>query len=250
MTIKRLQTRLVWLVLGAALLAVIAYHMAWQEHKVAAFSNNAFDLAEWMSLHPAVRAEDPPLQTSWFLRLPLILVGVIVALAASQLQNERGRWLWRLIAIGVVLRLNPPVEFYQSVSRNIAGRERTIVTGYVLSDISLNEQQLGNLMIYGLVMVGAAILLARWVRYVACPLIIAAAGYALYAADKGLSGADEIVGLLQLRVTSGSGYRLFYGALVAMILSAVALSILQWQAWWRQWARRRVEKVSMPAIDK
>ena len=46
-----------------------AYHLPWTLHETAVFSNNVFDLAELMSLHPSVQAESPALYTSLLLRL-------------------------------------------------------------------------------------------------------------------------------------------------------------------------------------
>ncbi len=60
--------------------ALIGYHLAWYTHPTAGFTTNAFDLAEWASLHPAVRSSSPPMLTSFLLRLPLIM---LVAAAGS-----------------------------------------------------------------------------------------------------------------------------------------------------------------------
>ena len=43
--------------------AFAAFHMAWTAHESAAFTLNAFDLAEQVSIHPAIRAESPPLRS-------------------------------------------------------------------------------------------------------------------------------------------------------------------------------------------
>ena len=62
-----------WLVIFW-LLAFVAYHMAWTSHNTAAFTLNAFDLAEQIRVHPAIAAENPALRTVRFLRLPIPII--------------------------------------------------------------------------------------------------------------------------------------------------------------------------------
>ncbi|MFN8529394.1 MAG: hypothetical protein U0670_12340 [Anaerolineae bacterium] len=52
-------------------LGLIGYFSAWVVNPGVALTLHAFDLAEWASLHPVVRAE-PMLITTLLLRLPLL----------------------------------------------------------------------------------------------------------------------------------------------------------------------------------
>mgnify|MGYP005836978137 CR=1 FL=1 len=85
-------------------LAALGCYLPWVEHPAAALAPNAFDLAEWTSLHPAVRGGSPPLLLTLLLRAPFALAGVGIALAAP--------WGW-LPGLVVALTLLPPMEFFR-----------------------------------------------------------------------------------------------------------------------------------------
>src|SRR5512143_758636 len=51
--------------------ALIAYYLPWIANRAAALSANAYDLAEWTSLHPAVRGASVPLVAPFLLRAVL-----------------------------------------------------------------------------------------------------------------------------------------------------------------------------------
>lgn len=176
-----------------AIFAFIAYHMPWHLHPTAAFSNNAFDLAEFTSLHPNVRNES--LYTSLLLRAPLLFMAFIITLSAACLEDERWQWLWRGAAILIVLRLNPPVEFYP------------------YGGGSINDQQMGQLMIAGLVMIGIVTTTGRWLKRIYHPLLLIATGIMLYTAYQGMHRATELLenGLV-IPVDTGGGAILFAAA--------------------------------------
>ncbi len=83
-------------------LAFLAVHLPWIAHPAAALTLNALDLAEWLSLHPVVRAESPPLLSAWLLRV------VCAACAVGMAFSVRRGWLLGLCAL---LPLLPPLEF-------------------------------------------------------------------------------------------------------------------------------------------
>lgn len=191
-------------ILAFALVALAAYHIPWHTHRVAAFSNNAFDLAEMMSLHPQVQAESPRLYTSLLLRVPLLFLAVVVVLAAGQLRVRYWQWGWYGVAGLIVLRLNPPAVFYP------------------YGGGSWNDQQLGNLMLVGLGVVGGLTVLNHWLKHWAMPLIIIALGGMLYTALAGYQRATDIVQQqLGLAVNLGGGVILFVGASLAIGIASL-----------------------------
>lgn len=70
----------------------------------AALMANTYDLAEWMSLHPAVRAETPTLLTAFLLRASA--VGVSLLLIAG----SRKRWHAVVIVLLCAAAMLPPFE--------------------------------------------------------------------------------------------------------------------------------------------
>ena len=84
--------------------ALLGCYLPWVEHPAAALAPHVLDLAEWTSLHPAVRASAPPLLLTFALRLPLAMIGVGVAFAA--------RWGW-LPGLVIALTLLPPFSFFR-----------------------------------------------------------------------------------------------------------------------------------------
>lgn len=189
-----------WVLLSASLLGVVAYHLPWHVHDVAAFTLNAFDLAEWVSLHPTTRAESPALLSSILLRLPLVLLAGSIALGANFLRDERLRWVIRGVALLVALRLNPPVEFYRAPG-----------------EVSLNEQHLAYFTAMGLSLVLMLIVVGQRIRPVFYPVMaglwVLIGGLSL----EGLARATRIVESLQIEVAYGAGIYLMIGLVVGVI---------------------------------
>jgi hypothetical protein len=109
--------------------AVICYYLPWLTHDSAGFTMNAFDLAEWTSLHPAVRSETPTLWTSFLLRLPQVMLAAALALSANGLADLRGRWVVRGLALLLALRFVPPTDFFQGESGDPNYRQLAWLTG-------------------------------------------------------------------------------------------------------------------------
>lgn len=118
-----------WLVLASLVLSTICYYAPWFTHRTAGFTMNAFDLAEWASLHPAVRSSTPPMLTSLLLRVPQLALVFAFALAANRLADPRARWLMRGIAALPLLRFIPPVDFFRSASDDPNYRQMALLTG-------------------------------------------------------------------------------------------------------------------------
>lgn len=96
------------------ILCVFGYLSPWVIHPAGGLTFHAYDLAEWASLHPIVRAESPALFTTMLLRLPLVAIGVLFALSAHRGRRWRV-WCW-VAAFGVALGLLPPFDFVTQLS--------------------------------------------------------------------------------------------------------------------------------------
>jgi hypothetical protein len=114
---------------GGSVIGTICYYAPWFTHKTAGFTMNAFDLAEWASLHPAVRSSTPPMLTSFLLRVPQLALVFVFALAANWLTDPRARWLVRGIAVLPLLRFIPPADFFRSATDDPNYRQMALLTG-------------------------------------------------------------------------------------------------------------------------
>ena len=124
------------------LLAFFAYHMAWTAHAAAAFTLNGFDLAEQVGLHPAIQAESPAYRTAGLLRLPIPLIAAGIALTALLYPDARFKWLWRVIAALIALRVIPPETALRqpgTLTENDYAMQLTLLTfcGLLLVGITL-----------------------------------------------------------------------------------------------------------------
>lgn len=155
-----------WWIIVCLVAGIVCYYLPWFTHSSAGFTMNAFDLAEWSSLHPAVRSSSPPMLTSFLLRLPHLTLAVGLALAANLLIDPRARWLVRLGAALLVLRLLPPAEFLTSARDDPNYRQMALLTvlGAALLTLAIPFFRLGPrwqlVTLVGLVFVGT---LAGWV---------------------------------------------------------------------------------------
>jgi hypothetical protein len=86
-------------------LMVVLYAMPWLVNPAASLTPNAYDLAEWASLHPAVHAQTPTLLTSLLLRLPLACFALLAAFTTKR------SWFAVLVILLITIALLPPPEF-------------------------------------------------------------------------------------------------------------------------------------------
>jgi len=90
------------------LLALCGYLLPWSLDASAALTFNAYDLAEWASLHPSQRGGNPTLLLPLLLRLQVPLLGIALALLARKRQVRR----WTALAVAILaLAQLPPPEF-------------------------------------------------------------------------------------------------------------------------------------------
>ena len=91
-------------------LALLGYVLPWAVTSSAPMTLNAYDLAEWTSLHPAQRHTEPPLLAPLLLRAQLVILTLTLALAAS------GRWTTALVVLLLALAQLPPFEYVYDVA--------------------------------------------------------------------------------------------------------------------------------------
>ena len=94
-------------------IALIAYYLPWVWHPTAALTANAYDLAEWVSIHPAVRNGDPPLVAPFLLRSLLGGLALLSGLKAVCSQKWWVRWLYGVLAVILAITLLPPPDFFR-----------------------------------------------------------------------------------------------------------------------------------------
>lgn len=124
-----MSTRRVLSVMLGLALGVVCYYLPWYTHTTAGFTMNAFDLAEWTSLHPAVRSSSPPMLTSFLLRAPQWALVAALALAANLWGDLRARWIVRAAALALALRFIPPKDFFTTATSDPNYRQMALLTG-------------------------------------------------------------------------------------------------------------------------
>jgi hypothetical protein len=180
-------------------LALLGCFLPWVAHPAAALAPNLIDLAEWTSLHPAVRAMSPPLLLTFGLRAVLALVGVGFALTT--------RWGWAVGAL-VVLRLLPPLDFFRG-----GGGDPNFQQQFALA--------VGTAVLVAVAAVGwpAAARRLRW--WTLAPVVPAALGAAV-----AVWGA--VSALVYVTAMYAAGYGVGVGVTVAGCLLGVVGSVGRW----------------------
>lgn len=107
----------------AVLIALFAYFTPWLVNSGASLSADAYDLAEWASLHPAARVSTPLLLTSFLLRLPPVCMVIFVALNIRPSYTSHRR-LAVLFVMGTAVGLLPPLEFFSQASADLNYRQQ------------------------------------------------------------------------------------------------------------------------------
>lgn len=100
-------------VLVFLLLALAGYLLPWVTAPNSAMTLNAFDLAEWTSLHPLQQQAMPPLIAPLLLRAQLAILAVAITLWSTS-RKERSLALLFALALSVVQL--PPPEFLNNVA--------------------------------------------------------------------------------------------------------------------------------------
>jgi hypothetical protein len=104
------------LLLLLCLLMLLAYITPWMNSPAVSLSPGGYDLAEWTSLHPTVRAEQPPLLTTLLLRLPLMCIALITAFAPLRTSPTLLKIVSGVLALALMVGQLPPPEFFTSAA--------------------------------------------------------------------------------------------------------------------------------------
>jgi hypothetical protein len=183
-----------------ALLALVAYTLPWLTSSTASLSFGGYDLAEWASLHPDVRAA-PLLVTSLLLRLQPTLLAFIIAVNSPRPTSSLR---WRISAAFVsviVIGLLPPLEFFVETSSD-----------------GNHQQQLGIALLTLLGgVVGLSGLLSRWKR----PITIAVALTGAASSVAAFFQAIALMARFNLHVQVGWGALLLSALCILLALTHV-----------------------------
>ena len=95
---------------------LVVYYLPWVITSSASLTLGAYDLAEWASLHPQLRASNPAFLTSFMLRV--VMLCIIVTLAVSQTVSMAQRRLKILLILILFTTLLPPLEFFRNASED------------------------------------------------------------------------------------------------------------------------------------
>ena len=93
--------------------ALAGCYLPWVYHRTAGLTFNAIDLAEWVSLAPAVRDGSVPLLIPLLLRIALVGIALLCGVRAAIEERKWSRWLYMLLALALAATLLPPVDFFK-----------------------------------------------------------------------------------------------------------------------------------------
>lgn len=143
----------------------------------AAMTLNAYDLAEWASLHPAQRGTIPPLIVPLLLRVQLVILCALVGVVAQCKLEKRAA---ALVIIALTVAQLPPIEFVNDIG-------------------NLNYRQQFGLALASLVLGMTAL---RWINRRWQPLFIA--GFGLVGALTTLAGVALALDVFASLTSGGS----------------------------------------------
>jgi len=95
------------------IVALVAYYLPWIYHPAAGLTFNAYDLAEWVSLHPAVRGASVPLVAPFLLRVVLGGLALLFCLRALRSDRTWVRLAYAGLAVLLAITLLPPFDFFR-----------------------------------------------------------------------------------------------------------------------------------------
>lgn len=101
------------------------YLLPWIVAQTAPMTLNAYDLAEWMSLHPPQWHSNPPYAVPLMLRMQLVIVACLAGLLAT---SKKPRTLAVVLIIILAIAQLPPLEFLSNIN-NLNYRQQFLLAG-------------------------------------------------------------------------------------------------------------------------
>lgn len=115
-------TGFIWLIM----LLLLAYALPWVANPGAALTVNAYDLAEWTTLHPGSINQTPVLLASFTLRVQLLIIAALIALYAPRPRFTGRWWLHASAVILLIIAQLPPLEAITAFD-NLNYRQQTLL---------------------------------------------------------------------------------------------------------------------------
>ena len=101
------------LLIASLLMALlVGLLLPWLLAPSAAMTLNAYDLAEWASLHPSQQISNPPLVAPLLLRIHLVILCALTGVVA---QGLRGKRIAALAIVALAVAQLPPIEFVNDI---------------------------------------------------------------------------------------------------------------------------------------
>jgi hypothetical protein len=171
------------------LLALIAYCLPWVIHPSTALTFNAYDLAEWASLPPSVRSENPVLLATLLLRMQLTVIALMISLLAGNPFKTLRWWICTFALLVLVVAQLPPFEYFLDQGGDMNyGQQFTLAVVTVIAGI-----------------VGLSNLPGRWHRLIIIGLAVVSGVTAIF----GYALAFRLMESFNLVVRYGVGIYLF-----------------------------------------
>lgn len=150
------------LLLGLLLLALLGIALPWAATSSAALQPNAYDLAEWLTLLPAIRNNTPLMLPVLLIRTALLFVGILLLLLRSTLPQRTGQLIVWGCVFGIFVALIPSIDFFrgQYTDPNYAQQFYLwfAFTIAVTAIVALgNHRWLHNQILWGLMAIGGSI---------------------------------------------------------------------------------------------
>lgn len=172
--------------------------LPWLVAPAAGMTLNAYDLAEWASLHPAQRSSNPPLVVPLLLRVQLLILCALTGLVA---RGKMQKQVAALVIVALAIAQLPPIEFVNDIG-------------------NLNYRQQFGLALGGMVLGIAALL---WKNRRWQPIFVA--GFSLVGALTAIGGARLALDVYA-SLASGGGMGLGVWFTVAAYACLIALGLL------------------------
>jgi hypothetical protein len=130
--------------------ALVAYCLPWVINPGVSLSLGAYDLAEWSSLHPAVRSGNPMLLTALLLRLPLVGIALLISIGAFPRSPTFRLFLSLLIGTALL----PPLEFFTQATDDPNYRQQFVLAPITIIGsigcLSLKHTAMAKVMFIGI----------------------------------------------------------------------------------------------------